>query len=199
MTTCVGTQSPKYLEMAQGHISLSVVQPLHLLEKGRVACHCADERRALSAFNVCRLIRWQAVSRSSSRRRACWAAGKQCTRTRQCTLLFLLQEDSPARRRYTDLGRQDARGLPRQQIFVVPSAIFFMSLGPHVGVQSRCACPPSAIKGEACDVTHTRNLRLASSYKLSNNTTHSGVGCYAPVARTTLNPCVFLCSSPSLQ
>jgi hypothetical protein len=25
MTTCVGTQSPKYLEMAQGHISLSHV------------------------------------------------------------------------------------------------------------------------------------------------------------------------------
>jgi hypothetical protein len=24
MTTCVGTQSPKYLEMAQGHISLSI-------------------------------------------------------------------------------------------------------------------------------------------------------------------------------
>jgi hypothetical protein len=24
MTTCVGTQSPKYLEMAQGHISLSL-------------------------------------------------------------------------------------------------------------------------------------------------------------------------------
>jgi hypothetical protein len=23
MTTCVGTQSPKYLEIAQGHISLS--------------------------------------------------------------------------------------------------------------------------------------------------------------------------------
>jgi hypothetical protein len=127
------------------------------------------------------------------------SAGKQCTRTRQCTVLFLLQEASPARRRYTDLGRQDARGLPRQQIFIVPSAIFFMSLGPHVGAQSRCACPPSAIKGEACDVTHTRNLRLASSYKLSNNTTHSGVGCYAPAARTTLNPCVFLCSSPSLQ
>jgi hypothetical protein len=26
MTTCVGTQSPKYLEMAQGHISLSQVR-----------------------------------------------------------------------------------------------------------------------------------------------------------------------------
>jgi hypothetical protein len=28
-----------------------------------------------------------------------------------------------------------------------------------------------------------------------SNTPHSGVGCYAPAARTTLNPCVFLCSS----
>jgi ubiquinone/menaquinone biosynthesis C-methylase UbiE len=28
-----------------------------------------------------------------------------------------------------------------------------MSLSPHVGVQYLCACPPSAIKGEACDVT----------------------------------------------
>jgi hypothetical protein len=63
--------------------------------------------------------------------------------------------------------------------------------------------PPSAIKGEACDVIHTHNLRshlrLASSYKLSSNTSHSGVGYYAPAARTTLNPCVFLSSSRSLQ
>jgi hypothetical protein len=26
LSTCVGTQSPKYLEMAQGHISLSVIR-----------------------------------------------------------------------------------------------------------------------------------------------------------------------------
>jgi hypothetical protein len=31
--------------------------------------------------------------------------------------------------------------------------------------------------------------------KLSSNISHSGVGYYAPAARTTLNPCVFLCSS----
>jgi hypothetical protein len=74
-----------------------------------------------------------------------------------------------------------------------------MSLGPHVGVQSLCACPPSAIKGEACDVTHTRNLRLASSYKPSSNTSHSGVGYYASAARTTLNPRVFLSTAPSLH
>src|SRR5688572_7941284 len=74
-----------------------------------------------------------------------------------------------------------------------------MYLGPHVGVQSLCACPPSAIKGEACDVTHTRDLRLASSYKPSSNTSHSGVGYYAPAARTTLNLCVFLSTAPSLH
>jgi hypothetical protein len=27
LSTCVGTQSPKYLEMAQGHISLSLFTP----------------------------------------------------------------------------------------------------------------------------------------------------------------------------
>jgi hypothetical protein len=29
---------------------------------------------------------------------------------------------------------------------------------------------------------------------LKLNTSHSGVGCYAPLARTTLNPYVFMCS-----
>jgi hypothetical protein len=115
----------------------------------------------------------------------------------------LLQETSPARRGYRDLGRQGTRRLPRQQTLVTPSAIFFMSRGPHVGAQCLCACPPSAIKEEACDVTHTCNLRshlrLASSYKLTNNTSHSGVGYYAPAARTTLNPGVFLSSSRSFQ
>jgi hypothetical protein len=108
----------------------------------------------------------------------------------------LPQEASSVRQGYADLGQ---RRLSRQQILEDPSTIFFMSLGPHVGAQSLCACPPSAIKGEACDVTHTRNLRLASSYKLSSNTSHSGVGYYAPAARTTLNPCVSLCIAPSLQ
>jgi hypothetical protein len=33
---------------------------------------------------------------------------------------------------------------------------------------------------------------LTSSYKLTSNTSHSGVGCYAPATRTTLNPCVLV-------
>jgi hypothetical protein len=81
------------------------------------------------------------------------SAGEQCARARQRTVLSLLQEASPACRRYIDLERQDTRGLPRQQIFIVPSVVFSMSLDPHVGAQCLLCMPPSAIKGEACDVT----------------------------------------------
>jgi hypothetical protein len=38
-----------------------------------------------------------------------------------------------------------------------------MSLGPHVGAQYLCACPPLVIKGETCDVTTQAH---AGSYKL---------------------------------
>jgi hypothetical protein len=31
LSTCVGTQSPKYLEMAQGHISLSLILTIGML------------------------------------------------------------------------------------------------------------------------------------------------------------------------
>jgi hypothetical protein len=40
--------------------------------------------------------------------------------------------------------------------------------------------------------THLDAHKFLQALKL--NTSHSGVGCYAPAARTTLKPCVFLCS-----
>jgi hypothetical protein len=108
----------------------------------------------------------------------------------------LLQEASPTRRGYTDLGCQDTRRWLQKQTFVTPSAIFFVP-GPTCRGPVPLCMPPSAIKGEACDVTNRSKLRLTqtptSSYKLSSNTSHNEVGCYAPAARTTLNPCVFLC------
>jgi hypothetical protein len=67
------------------------VQPLHLLRKRRAACHCADVRCALSAFNASRPIRWQAASRSSSRRHAywvCWQTVRLCQAERYTRLLF---------------------------------------------------------------------------------------------------------------
>jgi hypothetical protein len=45
------------------------------------------------------------------------------------------------------------------------------------------------------DPTERDSLTRSHTLKLRLSTTHSGVGYYAPVARTTLNSCVFLCSS----
>jgi hypothetical protein len=42
MTTCVGTQSPKYLEMAQGHISLSKIAQ-EIIRKSEKGIHDARE------------------------------------------------------------------------------------------------------------------------------------------------------------
>jgi hypothetical protein len=108
----------------------------------------------------------------------------------------LYEKLPPARRGYIDLGCQSARRSLQQQVLVAASA---MSMGPHVRAQYYCACPPLAIKGEACDVTtQAQSLGLDPSHttqlKLSSNTIPNGVGYYAPAARTTLNSCVFLCS-----
>jgi hypothetical protein len=57
------------------------VQSLNLLRRGRAACHHADRRRALSAFNATCPIRWQAASGSPSRRRTypvCWQTVRPC-------------------------------------------------------------------------------------------------------------------------
>jgi hypothetical protein len=127
--------------------------------------------------------------------------GKQCTHAERRTALIIPSIRSfpctPRIRRSRASGRKK---IAPAATFVAPSAIFFMSLGSHVGAQYLCACPPSAIKGEACDVTHRLNLSdpISDTHKFIqalSNTSHSGVGCYAPAARTTLNLGVFLCSS----
>jgi hypothetical protein len=125
---------------------------------------------------------------------------KQCVRAMRRTMLTLPYTRSfPYTSRIRRSRVSGHEKIAPAENVLAPSAIFFMSLGPHVGAQYLCACPPSAIKGEACDVTGQIQSRLTqtltNSYKLSSNTSHSGVGCYAPAARTTLNPCVFLCSS----
>jgi hypothetical protein len=168
------------------------VQALHLLRRGRAACHCADGRRALSAFNASRPIRWQAVSRSSSRRRACWVCWRTVRPCQAAHCVIPSTRSFPCTPKIHRPRTTGHKGLPRQQIFIVPRVIFSRSLGPHVGAQYLCACPPSAIKGEACDVT--RQIQAQT-----HNTLHSGVGCYAPVARTTLNPRVFSCVHPPVS
>jgi hypothetical protein len=153
-------------------------------------------------------LRWLAASRPSCRRCACPV---HCQTVHPCCKvhcdhhhLYVARKASPARQNYADRGYQGARRLLRQRVSVAPSITSVMSLDPHVGAQYPCTCPPLAIKGEARNVTtqvqtsssrprDTDTLRRSQALKL--NTSHSGVGCYAPAARTTLNPYVFLCSS----
>jgi hypothetical protein len=52
--------------------------------------------------------------------------------------------------------------------------------------------PPLSYKREGTRHTHTNSDSEHSSFH--SNPTHSGVGYYAPAARTTLNPHVFMCS-----
>jgi hypothetical protein len=62
----------------------------------------------------------------------------------------LYEKLPPACRGYIDLGCQGTRRSLQQQVLVATAAMF---LGPYVGAQYSCTCPPLAIKGEACDVT----------------------------------------------
>jgi hypothetical protein len=132
------------------------------------------------------------------------STGKQCARAeRRAVLIFPSTRSFPCTPR---IRRSRASGhkkiVSATDISGSKRYILYVPWPTCRGLAPLCM-PPSTIKGEACDVTHTRNLRshlrLASSYKLTSNTSHSGVGYYAPTARTTLNPCVFLSSSHSFQ
>jgi hypothetical protein len=154
------------------------VQPLHLLRRGRAACHYADGRCALSAFIASCPIRWQAASRSSSRRRACWQIVRPCqaahcvipsTRSFPCT---------PKIHRSRTTGHKEIA--PAANIYSPKCYILYVP-GPTCRGSVPLCMPPSAIKGEACNIT--RQIQAQT-----HNTLHNGVGCYAPAARTTLNP-----------
>jgi hypothetical protein len=73
--------------------------------------------------------------------------------------------------------------------------------GPPVGAWLPCMYPAWTIKGRAHVLQRTVWLLGIGSPKsiyTLNDTTHNGAGYYALAARTTLNPCVFSCSSISL-
>jgi hypothetical protein len=66
--------------------------------------------------------------------------------------------------------------------------------GPTCRGSTLLYIPPLAIKGEACNATRELRPNLDSQFSsLHSNPTYSGVGCYAPAARTTLNSRVFMC------
>jgi hypothetical protein len=65
--------------------------------------------------------------------------------------------------------------------------------GPTCRGSALLYMPPLAIKGEACNVRGQRPNLDSQFSSFHSNPTYSGVGCYAPAARTTLNSRVFMC------
>jgi hypothetical protein len=132
-------------------------------------------------------------------------AGEQYDRARQHTVLIIPSTRSfPCTlriRRSRVSGHKkivSATDISRLQALYSLCPLAHMS-GPSAFVHA----PFSYKRGCMRRYTHTRNLRshfrLAYSYKLTSNTSHSGVWYYAQAARTTLNPSVFLSSSRSSQ
>jgi hypothetical protein len=156
--------------------------------------HPADRRCAPSAFIASCPLRWQATPGSPCRRLTCPVHCRNSAPVLHGALCSssLVREASPTRRGYADLGCQGTRRLPRQQILVATSTTSAMFLGPHVGAQHSCTCPLSYKRGgmQRYNLDPTRTL---NSQSFHSNPTYSGVGCYAPVARTTLNSHVFMC------
>jgi hypothetical protein len=120
---------------------------------------------------------------------------KQCARAARCTVLIRCTRSFPL---HADLYRSWVSG--RKKIAPAASISSYIRYvpGPTCRGSVLLYMSPFSYKREACDVTtKAQSLGLDPSHtrqlKLSSNTTHSGVGYYAPAARTTLNSCVFLC------
>jgi hypothetical protein len=78
---------------------------------------------------------------------------------------YVASEASAPRRYYAGCGYHGARRIHWQLALVAPSITSVMSLGPHVGAQHPCTCPPSAVKGEAHNATTQAHLDPAQAHK----------------------------------
>jgi hypothetical protein len=117
---------------------------------------------------------------------------KQCARAARCTVSII-----PYTRSFPCtpmLGRSRMSGFKKMALAtnISSSKYYFHSVpGPTCRGSVPLYILPLAIKGEACNVRKEEDSQLPSFH---SNPTHNGVGYYAPAARTTLNPRVFMCS-----
>jgi hypothetical protein len=172
--------------------------------------HSTGRRCAASAFNVSCPLRWRAATRPSCRRRAClfrWQAVRSC-----CGVHYAHHHP-----RVTEEAARDTNTMCATNIMALRDLLGDTGIGYFYMYSLRFAPGPTcrgsvplyvpplwAIKGRAHDVTdsdpteaqaHLDSRAHMFIQALKPNTSHSGVGYYAPAARTTLNPCVFLCTS----
>jgi hypothetical protein len=170
------------------------------LRRGRAACHCTDGRRALSAFNVFCPIRWQAASRSSSRRRACWVCWRTVHPCQAAHCVIPSTRSFPSTPKIHRSRTTGHKGIAPAANIYSPKCYILYVPGPTCrGSVPLCMPPFSYKRGGMRRYEANCSRTLSSSYKLTSNTSHSGVGYYAPAARTTLNPRVLLCVDPPVS
>jgi hypothetical protein len=169
------------------------VQPLNLLRRGRAACHCADGRRALSAFNASCPIRWQAASRSSSRRRACWVCWQTVCLCQAAHCVIPSTRSFPCTLKIHISRTTGHEGIASVANIYSPKCYILYVPGPTCqGLVPLCMPPFSYKRGGMRRYKEIQAQIQAEIQAPTHNTLHSGVGCYAPAARTTLNPRVFI-------
>jgi hypothetical protein len=131
------------------------MQPLHLLRRGRAACHHADGRCALSAFNAPCPSAGRRCQGHPADGAPDQSTGEQCARAeRRTVLIFPSTRNFP---RTPKIRRSRASGhkkiAPVANICGSKRYILYVS-GPTCRGPVPLCMPPSTIKGEACDVTY---------------------------------------------
>jgi hypothetical protein len=150
----------------------------------------ANERRAPSAFNASSPLCWQTVSNG--------APVQSIIKQRACAMRRTVLVVPSARRLpqhaegCLDLQRQGMGRLPQQRTLEASSVINTFCPWAHMSGPSPFVHAPFSYKRGGM-------RRYKEIQAQTHNTLHSGVGCYAPAARTTLNPRVLSCVHPPVS
>jgi hypothetical protein len=114
--------------------------------------------------------------------------------------LYAAREASPARQFYSDHGYRGARKIALGTNIRCTKYCIHYVPGPTCRGSVPLYVPPLSYKRGgmqrykiAPKKRRNRPRSPKTQLKLTSNTKHSGVGYYAPAARTTLNSCMFLC------
>jgi hypothetical protein len=117
---------------------------------------------------------------------------RQCAHVARCAVLIPYTRSFPLRTETTQIS--GVRAYEDYMGMASNSSILPFVPGPTCRGSKPLYMPPLNYKrGGMRRRQGRRSFRLTHSTSFLNNPTHSGVGYYAPAARTTLSPRVFVC------
>jgi hypothetical protein len=154
--------------------------------------HSTSKQCVASAFNETYPFHWQAACLSIR-----LAGGTR--HATACTILIITRSTKEATVVYqhcTGCGHLGARRSLSVTCISCSMYFFHYVSGPTCRGSVTLYVPPLGYKREGTRRYKAVSLRRSSHLRLSYSILHSGVGYYAPVARTTLNPRVILCVLP---